>query len=481
MFGAILALLSACAPAATPTAAPTEPPPATAVPPTVVPPTPIPPTAVPPTATAVRATAVPCPNGVVNVTVHDWSSPDRQEYWEQVIKAFNDSHPCIYAETVRLPDDRAVRLNELSAGTAPDLVGFDSTDLPRAAGMGYLSDLTPLMAKDNFDPSKEFVNSVYKTGFVNGKPVAIAKDYSVSAFYANTDLLAKAGIAVPKEGWTYDEYLKMAQQLTVDARGNNATSPDFDPQNVAVWGASSPFNGGDTGWWRGFQSFLYSWGAHTISADGKTTTDYINSDQALTAWNWYRDLIHKHHVAPSISFMGASGVGSDKLFNDGKLAISGSFWGPWYKDTFNTVPKLKWTAIPLPTGPGGHHAAIMWMGWGINSKAGHSDEAWQLLKWLTTDPGQQDFAFKAMSGDKATAAALQQEKDPFWQVFLAEVPFQDRLDDMTTPFYTTCVDDPGSKLMGKVFQESGKTLDIKAELDKLAAEADKCLAESRLQ
>jgi hypothetical protein len=72
-------------------------------------------------------------------------------------------------------------------------------------------------------------------------------------------------------------------------------------------------------------------------------------------------------------------------------------------------------------------------------------------------------------------------KDPYWSVFLAEVPFQDRLDDMTTPFYTTCVDIPASKVLGKLFQEDGATMDIKAELDKLAAEADKCLAESKIE
>jgi len=49
---------------------------------------------------------------------------------------------------------------------------------------------------------------------------------------------------------------------------------------------------------------------------------------------------------------------------------------------------------------------------------------------------------------------------------------------MTTPFYTTCVDIPASQLLGKLLQESGANLDIKAELDKLVAQADKCLAES---
>lgn len=123
----------------------------------------------------------------------------------------------------------------------------------------------------------------------------------------------------------------------------------------------------------------------------------------------------------------------------------------------------------------------MWMGWGINSNCKTPDQAWQLLKWLTTDPGQRVFALKAMTGDKSVAEELQQADDPYWSVYLAEVPYQGRLDDMTTPFYTTCVDIPASELMGKVFADDGVNLDIKAELDKLAEQADKCLAESKIE
>ena len=445
-------------------------------------PTPEPTKAPEPTATTPPEPVSPCPSGPVTVKVSDWSSPDRQQYWDQVIQAFNDAHPCIVAETVKLQEDRAVRLNEISAGTAPDLIGFDSSDLPRVYLMGALMDLTAVMAADKeFDPSKEFFESVYKTGFVEGKPVAIAKDYSVSAFYVNTGLFEKAGFEIPKEGWTYEDYLSLAQQLTVDKNGNNATSPDFDAANVVQWGTSSPYWGGTTGWWRGFQSFLYSWGSHSISSDGKTTTGYINSPEAVTAWEWYRDLIHKYKVAPSATYLTSSGVGNDKLFTQGQLAIAGTFWGPWFQDTFNQTPDLKWTVVPLPTGSGGHWAAIMWMGWGINARSEHPDEAWQLLKWLTTDPGQRVFALKALTGDVSTAAELQQEKDPYWSVFLAEVPHQAVLDDGLSPFYTTCVDIPASELMGKLFQESGATMDIKADLDTLAANADKCLAETKIE
>lgn len=422
-----------------------------------------------------------CPDGPVTVGVHDWSSADRQEYWDQVINAFNEANPCIVAESVKLPEDRAVRLQEISAGTAPCLVGFDSSDLPRVYLMGALMDLAPLMEADGFDPGAEFFESVYNTGIVDGKPVAIAKDYSVSAFYVNTDLLEKAGIEIPTEGWTYDEYLQYAQLLTIDENGNNATSPDFDATKVAQWGGSLPYWGGTTGWWRGFQSALYSWGTKTISDDGTTTTGYINSAESVAAWTWFREFIHTYKAAPGATYMAAIEQGFSDLFSANKLAIAGSYWGPWFQDTFNMAENLKWAVVPLPTGPGGHEAAIMWMGWGINSNCATPDEAWQLLKWLTTDPGQRVFALKALTGDKSVADELQQANDPYWSVFLAEVPFQGRLDDMTTPFYTTCVDIPASELMGKIFQDEGASLDIQAELDTLAANADKCLAESKIE
>jgi ABC-type glycerol-3-phosphate transport system substrate-binding protein len=139
------------------------------------------------------------------------------------------------AETVKLPEDRAVRLNELSAGTAPDLVGFDSSDLPRVAGLGYLTNLTPIIDADpEVKPEEVFFESVWNTGFVDDQPVAIAKDYSVSAFYANTGLLENAGIEVPKEGWTYDDYLNIAQQLTLDENALLAAA-GLRPDKVVQW------------------------------------------------------------------------------------------------------------------------------------------------------------------------------------------------------------------------------------------------------
>ncbi len=428
--------------------------------------------------TPVKATPTPaCPDGVAQIRVHDWSSMDQEEGWQMVIRKFEEANPCIQVTSERLPDDREARLLEIASASAPDLVGVDSSDLERSVALGGLQDLTSFINGDpNFKPADLFDQTAWKAGFVVGMPVAVVKDYSTSAFYINTTLFEQAGIIIPQDGnWTYDDFLDDARLLTIDQNGNNATSPDFDPNNVAIWGASLPWWDGSSGWWRGFQNLLYAWGAHTISPDGLSTQGFLNSPQAIQAWAWYSDLIHVYHVAPDISLLAEQHTTNEDLFRQHRLAIVGSFWGPWYQAVLNQDPLLKWQVVPLPAGPAGHKSTLSWMGWGINPRSLHPKAAWTLLKWLTTDPGQSVFASKALTADLAVAQQIQQQTDPFWGVFSRETANLDGLDDTFSPYYTTCVDIPGGALLGKMMAGDGSQFDIQNELDQFAVSAEQCL------
>ena len=428
--------------------------------------------------TAVKVTPTPaCPDGVVTVSVHDWSSMDQEESWQQVIQEFEAANPCILVSPVRLPDDREARLLQIASGAAPDLVGVDSSDLARSVALGGLTDLTLFIKTDpDFKPATLFDPAAWNAGSVASMPVAVVKDYSTSAFYINTTLFEQAGIPIPQDGnWSYDDFLDAARLLTIDQNGNNATSPNFDPNNVAIWGTSLPWWDGSNCRWRGFQNLLYAWGAHTISSDGLSTQGYLNSPQAIQAWAWYSDLIHVYHVAPDISLLAKLHTTNEELFLQHRLAIVGSFWGPWYRDVLDQKPLLKWQVVPLPSGPAGHKSSMSWMGWGINPSTKNPQAAWTLLKWLTTDPGQRVFAGKALTADLAVAQQLQQKSDPFWGVFSRETANLDGLDDTLSPYYTTCVDIPGSALLGRMMAEDGGQFDIQNELDQFSASAEQCL------
>lgn len=418
-----------------------------------------------------------CDGEEVTLRLDDWSSGDRVEYMNQVLDAFTAENPCItvVAEPNIGDDQNTRRLTMIASGTAPDLIATGESWIPMYAQAGGFIDLTPFVeGEDGFDPAEIFYEGVYNQGFYQGMPVAIAKDYSVNSFYVNRALFDAAGIELPTEGWTYDDYLDIALQMTLDGSGNNATSPDFNPDDIVQWGTDII----PDGWWRGFQSFLYSWGAHTISEDGTTTQGMLNSEEAVAAWEWYRDLVHVHHVAPSATLIGGTEGGRVQMFQDGKIAIGVTFHGPWWQDVFNETPNLDWGVVPIPAGPAGHRSAVMWMGWGINAQSEHPEEAWQLLKWLTTEPGQRVFALKALSADRAVSEELQRVDDPYWGVYVAEAAYLDQLDEQLNAFYGPCVFTPAGDLLTRVMSDGGDEIDIAAELDALAVSADACLAES---
>src|SRR5664279_3737398 len=290
-------------------------------------------------------------------------------------------------------------------------------------------------------------------------------------------MFAAAGIPLPQQGWNWNDVLRIAEQLTLDKNGNNATSPDFDPTNIVQWGTDIITQG----WWRGYQSYLYSWDAHTISADGSTTQGFLNSDAAVKAWEFYRDLVFKYHVAPTVNQIASIGGqgGREQMFADGKIAIGVTYHGPWWQDTFNQTPNLSWGVAPLPVGPNGtNESAVMWMGWGINAKSQHPDADWAVLKYLTTEPGERVFALKALTEVQTVSQDLQRVNDPYWGIFIEEGNHLGALDEQKNPYYGPCVFTPAGNLLTQVLSDGGDKIDIKASLDTLATQADQCLAES---
>ncbi len=428
--------------------------------------------------TATTSAQSTCTGTPVTLRVDDWSSGDRVEYMNQVIDAFMKENPCITVKTEPNTSDDANtrRLTQILAGTAPDLIATGESWIPLYAEAGAFTDLTKFIKGPiGYDPAKEFIEAVYNQGFYKGVPYALAKDYSTSAFTINKGMFDKAGIAAPKEGWNWNDVLDDAMTLTIDKNGNNANSPDFDPANIVQYGIDII----NDGWWRGYQSYLYSWDAHTMSKDGSTTQGYLNSDNAVKAWQFYADLVHKYHVAPTANILGSVEGGREQMFADGKIAIGITFHGPWWQDVFNKVPNLQWAAAPLPVGPNGtHESAVMWMGWGINAKTQHPEEAWKLLSYLTGEPGERVFALKALSPVQSVTAEMQRTTDPYWGVYVNEATHLGQLDEQLNPYYNSCITTPAGDLLTRVLSDGGESIDIKAELTALSVKADACLAEA---
>jgi len=407
----------------------------------------------------------------VHLTLGSWDDENGNRRHIAAIEDFQEQYPNIEVEILPNPggDWHTRILTQIATGDLPDVYMADSSFIPLYVESGGLVNLRPYIEGENgFNPEDTFYMSVYENGFYQGDPYVLAKDYSTVAVYANRSLFDAAGIELPQEGWTYDDLLDIAMQLTVDANGNNAASPDFDPENIVQWGMDHRGN-----WWRGFQSTVYSFGSHTISEDGTTLDGYLNSPETIAALEWMQAAVHEYHVAPTTNWISAQPNGVMPLFLDGQIAMIFGM-GPWFLSMLEEQPGFEYAILPMPTGPGGHHGAVCWAGFGMSPTSEHPDEAWLLLRALGTEIGQRQYGEHALSSMPSIMEG--KEDHPFWGTFLAEVAYLDPLDDLKNPYYLQCVGNGmGDRVTAVLFGEEGADLDAAELVNEVLPDLQTCL------
>jgi ABC-type glycerol-3-phosphate transport system substrate-binding protein len=152
-------------------------------------------------------------------------------------------------------------------------------------------------------------------------------------FYMNPKLLTAAGLPLrtPASG---DELLSWAQKLTIDKKGNNSLSKNFDPSKVAQYGLATSWDAPPT-----FLTTLWSFGGNTLSADGKTAL--FNTPQMRNAVNWWHDAIFKYHVASK-----PAGYDAWLAYSNNALAMVPD--GDWQRNWFPAHKNVTAKSVFMP-------------------------------------------------------------------------------------------------------------------------------------
>lgn len=266
-------------------------------------------------------------SGVLAAPLTFWNGftgPDRPTI-EALTKQWSDAHPDTPVQMDIEPWDSMLQKLQaaLASGEGPDVVAFDSSQLPRYAESGYIMDLTDqVKAGGPLDPSAwpEGLKTVLQ---YDGKYYAAPMNFATLLMYYNKDIFAKAGISAPPTTW--DEWIADIKKTTVT--GSDATYglllPDHETVPnwpILLWG-----NGSD------------------IIKDGQANLTDPKAIEALKTWS---DLVLNDKISPT----GLTGADADKLFQSGKAAME--ITGPWMTNGF-TSAGLNYDVAPIPTGPGG--------------------------------------------------------------------------------------------------------------------------------
>jgi len=326
-----------------------------------------------PMATTISAQDAECEGDVTLTFWHHWGG-NRVELMDAQVAAFEAANPGVCVDSVFLPWDNRLQnlLTAIAAESPPDVTMFGRQDLPFFAATESIIPLDDYMAADGisedmFVPS-EFVGNVY-----NGQTWMLPQPTggALNIIWYNADHLAEAGYDSFPETW------EGVLELTEATRVGEGGFLDRVGFNALATGGSQP----------PFLVWLNANGQDWLSEDLRTVT--INNEAGVEALQFMQAVTDVNFGIEEVRSF-EEGVGEFDQLGIILDMYSSEMNGSWtlfqleeHADTLN------FDVAPIPYGPSGNadRRGSAWGGWGymIPKNAAHPDEAWQLVKWLTTD------------------------------------------------------------------------------------------------
>ena len=310
------------------------------------------------------------------------TDPDQIDAQNALAEKFNASHDDIEIEFLITPYDEAPErlVAMIAGGEPPDLLGPGGVDVV-GTYLDQIADIQPFIDGESFDMS-DFYGAAVDLYQLPEKTVGLPLGMFPSFIFYNIDLFDAAGVDYPTHdygdtSWNHTALREMAMQLTLDANGNNATSPDFDPNNIVQYGF-------DDSWTdpRGFTaSFDPPGKGRPLSDDLKTAL--FDSEEYKEALAWLNAAIWEDHFMGDLTVQQARDATGVDPFGPGTTAMFHSH--TWFMPEGLVDLTFDYDFAPVPYNAKGTrisriHADSFYM----LEDSRHKEEAWVVMKWITS-------------------------------------------------------------------------------------------------
>lgn len=316
---------------------------------------------------------------VVEIRFTEWDGGDTLAVYEEVAEKFNASHPGIHVTVMNIPDEYDTKITAMVAGNdTPEVCCMNSdTLLFPLAEEGIIANLQEYIDKDaDFDKEcvgdqfKYMLNDDYMAGYGIGSE-------NITMFY-NPALFQEYGVEEPpasyENAWDWDTFVNAAQKLTIDKNGKNALDPDFDPENIDVYGVTI------SKWWAGYMPFLLSLGGDYLTDDG-SAIGYA-TPEGKEVLQKLADLTYVYHVAPTPT-TSQTMPGLSEALATGKVAMS--FDGQWSNATL-MADGVDYNVAALPR-MGEKAQTVATFGAIALMNTEKADAAFEFVKFMMTEVG----------------------------------------------------------------------------------------------
>jgi multiple sugar transport system substrate-binding protein len=294
-----------------------------------------------------------------------WGGTEDIAIYEELIADFEAEHPDIDITLNHIPSAGDYEQNLatlIAAGAAPDVFFINNISLPGFAAQGAFRSLEEFADEEYLD---DFFAGHLDAFRYQGELLAIPRDISNMVLFYNVDMFEEAGVAPPAEGWTWDDFLAAARELTMDTDGD---------------GRIDQFGFGYSTFYLFWEPWVWSNGGRFFSEDHSEFT--LDQDEALEGLQFYVDLRCEENVAPTSEQAAERTAAS--MFAEGDAAMIVD--GRWRVAPLNSNPAVdfEWDVALFPEGEAGSIVDIDGSGWGISSTSDDPEAAWEFIQFLAS-------------------------------------------------------------------------------------------------
>lgn len=309
----------------------------------------------------------------LKIWVHSIEDTPEGQAYREAVDNFNDKYNGRYfadIEFIPRNDSGGGYSDKVNAsvmsGDLPDVITVDGPDISAYAANGIIQPLSELTEEEK----GVYLDSIIEQGTVGGELYALGAMESSVGLYYNKDILAEAGIDVPKAGnpWTLSEFKGILEKLkpVMKEKGGYPLDMTFPTGEASIYY---------------YAPFIWSNGGDLVSTDGLKVDGIFNSEKNTETMLYFKSLVDNEYM---------SRTPIEKLFESGRAAFK--FDGAWeVNNVYESYPDIKLGVAPYIVSDdwdGGRYTPTGSWVYAATSKTENIEGATELVKWMSgTDSG----------------------------------------------------------------------------------------------
>jgi multiple sugar transport system substrate-binding protein len=300
-----------------------------------------------------------------------FGDPAELAAYESLVQAFRSERPGTEVRLIHVPSQAEYRQrigSDFAAGTPADVFLLNYRRYAPFAARGLLEPLDAYLIRSSSIAPGDFYPEALEPFRWRGRLTCIPQNLSSLVVYYNKTLFDAAALPYPTAGWTWDDLLHAARQLTRDTDGDGQVDQYGLGTEVSL---------------QRLAPFVWQNGGEIVEGQPAPRRLALDRPPALEALRWFVDLQVRHRVVPGA--VEEQAEDSESRFQAGRTAMFlNSRRGV---PTYRTISGLDWDVAPLPERS--QQAGVLHAdGYCMPASSPVKDAAWSFIEFANGPEGQ---------------------------------------------------------------------------------------------